>query len=50
MIQKLAHRVEQGVNDEPNAELLAQIIVSLNLIGRTDTEAFQQFKQQANQV
>jgi hypothetical protein len=46
-VMSLAHRVEHENPEQLDADLVAQIVVSLNLLGRQDTEAFKRFSQHA---
>lgn len=46
-VTRLARRVEQENPEQLGADLVAQIVVSLNLLGRQDTEAFEHFSQHA---
>jgi hypothetical protein len=46
-VTSLARRVEQENPEQLSADLVAQIVVSLNLLGRQDTKAFEHFSQHA---
>lgn len=48
LIEALIARVESEENSLLPGELLAQIVVSLNLVGRTNSPAFKKFRSQAN--
>lgn len=46
-IESCVARIEQGSYDELPAQLAVNIVVTLNLLGKNDTDAFRRFSEMA---